>query len=452
MRRVAVLSLLVALVGTPALAGSMLQNFPARGTVQGTDLIPIIPSGVTTLQSATAAGLLTYIQGQGISTPATLAGYPGDFFTDFGARASFLNDRVFIGAATKNTGAFGNNGDWLGAYGGSAAVSSSFSIGQNCQLCVETTNGLIAGVFGTQGLHAQAAATPLLGVSSYCENDHPTFGMTCWGGYFESAARVNNVGSNNFGVEIDTVNAANTTLTAPTPYAQYPANFLINLQFGCGGAITVVGKCSAGINFANNDNKYQVGINFDANAIDGDNGTTGIGNAIEFARGHAIVWFDPGNGAAAFITSLASTHINAPAQEFIDGGVNFINGAGATAVQIQTTASAVNNLNVFGGATTVAPGLSVSGSDTNIGLGLFTKGTGVITVNAPMVATGYLRPGQVLFTALSTADPSPQVGDLLNITDASACTVNVAVSAGGGTTHSCSTAYNGVGWMALVTH
>jgi hypothetical protein len=69
-----------------------------------------------------------------------------------------------------------------------------------------------------------------------------------------------------------------------------------------------------------------------------------------------------------------------------------------------------------------------------------------------VAATTYVRPGTTLFAGLSTADPSPQVGDMLNITDASACTVNTAVAAGGGTVHSCPTVYNGASWVAMVTH
>lgn len=65
---------------------------------------------------------------------------------------------------------------------------------------------------------------------------------------------------------------------------------------------------------------------------------------------------------------------------------------------------------------------------------------------------GMFRPPQVLFTNLGTADPSPQAGDMINITDASACTANVAVTTGSGTTHSCPTVYNGVNWIAMVTH
>ncbi len=56
---------------------------------------------------------------------------------------------------------------------------------------------------------------------------------------------------------------------------------------------------------------------------------------------------------------------------------------------------------------------------------------------------------QVLFASI---DPSPVVGERMTIIDASACTIDVAVTAGGGTTHSCPTVWNGANWVAVVTH
>jgi hypothetical protein len=41
---------------------------------------------------------------------------------------------------------------------------------------------------------------------------------------------------------------------------------------------------------------------------------------------------------------------------------------------------------------------------------------------------------------------------MLNITDASVCTVNTQITAGSGSAHSCPAVYNGVGWIAMVTH
>lgn len=58
---------------------------------------------------------------------------------------------------------------------------------------------------------------------------------------------------------------------------------------------------------------------------------------------------------------------------------------GNTLLGVTATASAVNSANVANAATGNAPVLSAIGSDTNIGLTLTPKGTGVLTLNGPVV-------------------------------------------------------------------
>jgi hypothetical protein len=70
----------------------------------------------------------------------------------------------------------------------------------------------------------------------------------------------------------------------------------------------------------------------------------------------------------------------------------------------------------------------------------------------PTTVNGRFRPASVTFASLGTVDGTPAVGDQVVITDASACTANAAVAAGGGTIHACPVVYNGTGWIALVTH
>lgn len=82
--------------------------------------------------------------------------------------------------------------------------------------------------------------------------------------------------------------------------------------------------------------------------------------------------------------------------------------------------------------------------------------TGNLNLSPPagglLRAFGVTRILSVVYANLSTVDGTPLPGDMLVVSDASACTVNTAVVAGGGTTHSCSVVYNGAGWIALVTH
>lgn len=159
----------------------------------------------------------------------------------------------------------------------------------------------------------------------------------------------------------------------------------------------------------------------------------------------------PSAGNSSFFTgSISTTTLTTSAVTGTIAVGQTVNGAGVTAGTIITGGSGptytVNH------SQTITPAEPMTTSDTNVALALGGLGTGPVAASSPLTTTGFLRPGQTVFANLATVDPSPQVGDMLNITDASACTVNTAVSAGSGTTHSCPTIYNGASWIALVTH
>jgi len=92
----------------------------------------------------------------------------------------------------------------------------------------------------------------------------------------------------------------------------------------------------------------------------------------------------PSTGGNSTIVSDASTSTltnkTLTAPKIVDAG--FIADAnGAEQIIFQTTASAVNELEVTNAATGNNPGLAVSGGDTNVGLEITTKGTGYIKFN-----------------------------------------------------------------------
>ena len=92
----------------------------------------------------------------------------------------------------------------------------------------------------------------------------------------------------------------------------------------------------------------------------------------------------PSTGGNSTIVSDASTSTltnkTLTAPKIVDAG--FIEDAnGNEQIIFQTTASAVNELEVTNAATGNNPGLAVSGGDTNIGLEITTKGTGYIKFN-----------------------------------------------------------------------
>lgn len=71
-------------------------------------------------------------------------------------------------------------------------------------------------------------------------------------------------------------------------------------------------------------------------------------------------------------------------------------------------------------------------------------------VNKGVTSNTFFRPQITTVSNLATADPSPQAGDTLSVSDTTGCTANSTVTGGGGT--SCALVYSGTSWKAIVTH
>jgi hypothetical protein len=120
-------------------------------------------------------------------------------------------------------------------------------------------------------------------------------------------------------------------------------------------------------------------------------GTGGL--SIGTAPIAVILQTDVASGNNEFRQSVAGTTrgqiiSSTTLQYFVNGGSGnqlfYI--SGATQVAISPTASAVNYLNFTGAATGAAPTISAAGSDTNIGLVLTGKGTGVVALGGTTAA------------------------------------------------------------------
>lgn len=85
-------------------------------------------------------------------------------------------------------------------------------------------------------------------------------------------------------------------------------------------------------------------------------------------------------GSAPSLSSAGSdTNVGLNLQSKGTGAINLQTAGGTTQLAVTNTASAVNYVQVTGGATGSAPGISVVGSDTNISLGFNAKGSGIFT-------------------------------------------------------------------------
>lgn len=336
------------------------------------------------------------------------------FYSSNGATVNRLNDRILLGAAAVNDAAYPNvTQDWLTQDQITEGLSNGSVV--SAQAAVLTANTAAAGTALTVGAHtapytANGAYQEAFESFEYMDNN--TYHGLGWAFYGECQDVGSVSGNQCIGMELDvrTLNAA----IQPQPYQQGDHNAL---QLVCGAGVSATGQknCSSalaiGANAVGGGIGWQGGINFQSGSIV--SGAYGYA-AIQLPVNYNIGWYNSSGQLTGLIDGTTTTASNGERIVFSD----------AYGMAIQ---------NYLG---------------TNIA-NLSEGGTWTANVVA---ANNFTRPGHSTYAALATTDPSPAVGDMLTITDASACTANTQVSAGGGTTHSCATVYNGVGWIALVTH
>lgn len=122
---------------------------------------------------------------------------------------------------------------------------------------------------------------------------------------------------------------------------------------------------------------------------------TAAGTGVVIPQGYwMFVWCDGTNVTEATLAINASGDITIPGSASITGdltiqGGDIFDANGNEIFKITSTASAVNEITVANAATTDAPAISATGSDTNIDLVLNGKGTGrVLEGSNPIVNVG----------------------------------------------------------------
>lgn len=142
---------------------------------------------------------------------------------------------------------------------------------------------------------------------------------------------------------------------------------------------------------------------------------------------------DTGSAAASFLTvtrsaaAIASIATTAPA---------WVHTGAFTATGVLSASGSANNANVAGAAAGLPVTLTATGSDTNVGVNIVTKGTGAFTVNgAPLVAlSGQYTPTGVVDTNCASVTPHTMnysvVGKLVTVSgrvDVTATAANLPV-------------------------
>ena len=152
------------------------------------------------------------------------------------------------------------------------------------------------------------------------------------------------------------------------------------------GAVTTTGTLTYG---TLNDGTTDLGsTTAELNIMDGGGGTSATGTTV--ADADRVVLNDGGTMVQAAVTDLDTyvsgttktlTNKTLTAPKFADGGF-IADGNGNESVVFQTTASAVNQLDITNGATGGAVILSATGDDTNVDMTLTPQGSGEVNIAA----------------------------------------------------------------------
>lgn len=295
------------------------------------------------------------------------------------ARVHRINDRVFSGGATDNDGDITTdrtpeNKDWLEII--------RYATTNNSQLAVLSTIGQCAILGGSKTSDFnQAGSLGCIGLQGWAINDNTQQLQTAYGAYFEVRR---NVGTGNtHGFELDVVNYG--SAVSLQPYQIFQDGLTAGAWIASGGEIAAT-KASAAIAIINNGSTWDKGIIFHSLAIDGTDGVTGSGVAIEMARGHNVRWMFGAGQLGASIASSVSNDSAAQSLSFSDAGLLFRNKNQKAMLQVEVSDLFVNGIDINPGVTNSSPTIAARGDDANLDLNLSSKGSGSINLQNTLVS------------------------------------------------------------------
>jgi hypothetical protein len=261
------------------------------------------------------------------------------FWAGQGGILNRLNDRLFVGGNTNvndgNDDAHNLSKDWL-----EQIVRYSTS---NAQIAALSQIGGI-GSLGAARMSDGVPSSFGLGVAGFCVNDQtaaPTTSLTtCAAGYFEARRSAGAYSSNIIsGIEIDAIEL-NDVSNPVRPYGGVGVPGMSNaLWLASGGSVEGAHPASLALGIVPNSQPFLSGIMFHKAALSGDDGTTGTAEAIAFAKGHQIDWYEPTTGTVAATIRSDAANARGPVSIVFGANLMTLNGIVA-ALTAQTTPEA----------------------------------------------------------------------------------------------------------------
>jgi hypothetical protein len=317
------------------------------------------------------------------------------------------------GASFTGAGVISTVSNKLINYGAFQSIENSASFYNGIFGYLEDNSAQTA--YGTIGLHGSAesaggagtAGTADIAIAAFATNNLAANLGGVWGLY-STVLREATAGAATHGMEIDIANMGATVQLFPsTPFASGLTSGIWCCTGGEASEISAGGSpgvASVGLAIIQNDgqvvktSKFDKGILFHNLAINGTDGATGTGNAIVFATGHAMTWFNNSNQVCAEITASGRTFASTNTRlDFSDFGLSYQSRtSGKSLFVVTNSATSVNGLTVIPANTGVAPRFVATGDDTNIDLSLETKGVAYVNFQGAAIpatagaAAGYL--------------------------------------------------------------
>lgn len=298
-------------------------------------------------------------------------------YKEYGAIINKFGDRVFVGGASLHNGTnVAAQPDWLTTFLLSPSVGRSFAFQQTAQFAALNDSGGNAGntsVFGAQTQHFASPGNAIAVIGVAVNNNTTQSYAGAYACYLEGYQMPDARGPC-YGMELDVMNFRSSVTT--DPYSQDPHQ-VNGIQLAAGGEdanIPAQVASTNGINFWNNGQVFNCGINFGFNSIAGADGVSGTGVAIAFGKGHMMQWYGSAGVKTSSIVCTGTSTAASVRQEFVNNQVRFKNSADVNIFQVLSTANGVNFLQVASSATTFPVQLSVAGADTDRGIQIIPSG------------------------------------------------------------------------------
>ncbi len=204
---------------------------------------------------------------------------------------------------------------------------------------------------------------------------------TSYGAYLE--ARMEPVSSaigTVIGLEIDGINFGSIQ-SEPTPWRAQTLGGTTGIWLASGGDPANHGRtifpAQLALGIVNNGQTWQAGIVIRHDAIEGTDGTTGFGAAINLSTRHILGWYGEGGGNGERVNFITSTNtVPGHSLQFQDAGTLFLSAGGSVDLSIGNVGSSVNGVGIIPAITGGSPYIETFGSDAAPNLDIKPKGAG----------------------------------------------------------------------------